>query len=327
MPVRSTDAVMPSLPPQVAPSVLTPTPPRASVRDGTTAAPQAPPKTYVRGASHAGRRSTARVVVDLVALGRVAPSTPIAPANDLTALLKRIDAIRRQPGVQIEELGRVEGAPITAIHLGAANPANPPRLRVLVTAGVHGNEACGPAAALSLMERILAHPELAAAIELTVIPVVNPTGFAAVTRDNSSGLDLNRHFGDVNEPIEARLVRRIFASQRFDLAVDLHLANDSRSGFFAIHRDCNGILKRAMAEFRKSHPVMAESAAPYTLQAPGICASGRPGTLKEAARNQGSRWTLILEAPGRLPYRDQAKGLVDLTCDIMAAAVNKVGKG
>ncbi|HEY2544160.1 MAG TPA: M14 family zinc carboxypeptidase [Gaiellaceae bacterium] len=76
-----------------------------------------------------------------------------------------------------------QGRPIKAIEVG--NPAGTP---VLVVGCIHGNEQGGIPIALALEK--LAPRDL----DLWIVPVLNPDGVAADTRQNAHGVDLNRNF-------------------------------------------------------------------------------------------------------------------------------------
>ncbi|MGH3000988.1 MAG: M14 family zinc carboxypeptidase, partial [Gaiellaceae bacterium] len=76
-----------------------------------------------------------------------------------------------------------QGRPIKAIEVG--NPHGTP---VLVVACIHGNEQGGIPIALALEK--LAPRDL----DLWIVPVLNPDGVAADTRQNAHGVDLNRNF-------------------------------------------------------------------------------------------------------------------------------------
>jgi protein MpaA len=78
------------------------------------------------------------------------------------------------------------GRPIGLYHVGDAAA---PR-RILVVGCIHGDECAGIAVARRL-ER--ARPPRGAS--LWVVPNLNPDGFAAHTRQNGRGVDLNRNFG------------------------------------------------------------------------------------------------------------------------------------
>jgi len=78
----------------------------------------------------------------------------------------------------------VQGRPIVAFHLG--RPGKP---KVVVIATMHGNE---PAPRQILYA--LKNGEPIHELDVWVIPTYNPDGFAAHTRKNAHGVDLNRNF-------------------------------------------------------------------------------------------------------------------------------------
>ena len=124
----------------------------------------------------------------------------------------------------------VKGRSIFGYELG--NPgANE---RALVVGCIHGNECAGIPIA-----RKLIHEELPRLFELLVIPDLNPDGFAANTRQNGRGVDLNRNFPyrwvhegqpwstyysgpkPLSEP-ESRIARRYILDHRPDLTFWFH---------------------------------------------------------------------------------------------------------
>jgi protein MpaA len=74
------------------------------------------------------------------------------------------------------------GRPIDVVHIAGPGP------RVLVVGCIHGNEPAGIA-----VVRALEHVHARA--DLWLVPVLNPDGLAAGTRQNAHGVDLNRNFG------------------------------------------------------------------------------------------------------------------------------------
>jgi len=83
-------------------------------------------------------------------------------------------------------LGRsVDGRPMVAVEVGDLDS---PR-RALVVGCIHGNEPAGIAIAARL-----ARSALPRELDLWIVPNLNPDGFAAGTRGNARGVDLNRNF-------------------------------------------------------------------------------------------------------------------------------------
>ncbi|MFN2544351.1 MAG: M14 family zinc carboxypeptidase [Actinomycetota bacterium] len=79
----------------------------------------------------------------------------------------------------------VQGRPVVAFELG--NPEADER--VLVVGCIHGNECAGIPIARKLIRN-----DAPRVFDLFVIPDLNPDGFAANTRQNGRGVDLNRNF-------------------------------------------------------------------------------------------------------------------------------------
>jgi murein peptide amidase A len=92
----------------------------------------------------------------------------------------------RIPLVHRVTLGRsVRGRPIYAFELGDSRS---PRKAVVVGC-IHGNERAG----VAVVNRIVADTPKRA-VDLWLIPTLNPDGEAAGTRQNAHGVDLNRNF-------------------------------------------------------------------------------------------------------------------------------------
>lgn len=109
----------------------------------------------------------------------------------------------------------------------AAGHSHP--LRVLITAGIHGDEKASVEAAFT----IAAQSTLAVTsgtpidlrtLDLHVVPVVNPHGYRQNTRENRSGIDINRSFYDGKQttPEAEALVEKILGTNTFDIAADHH---------------------------------------------------------------------------------------------------------
>jgi hypothetical protein len=81
-------------------------------------------------------------------------------------------------------LADLESGPLVAWERPGSGP------RVYLSAGIHGDEPAGPLALLELMREGFFTPE----VHWSLCPALNPSGLAAVTRENASGVDLNRDY-------------------------------------------------------------------------------------------------------------------------------------
>ena len=111
----------------------------------------------------------------IVAVGLAAP-TIARPVDHGGGLVRRTIVLGRS----------VDGSPLRAVELG--DPRSPHR--ALVVGCIHGNEGAGIA-----IVRRLATGAVPRSVDLWLIPDLNPDGFAAQSRGNAHGVDLNRNFG------------------------------------------------------------------------------------------------------------------------------------
>lgn len=98
---------------------------------------------------------------------------------------------------------------------------------ISLAAGVHGDEPAGVWALLRLVEEA----ELDARYSYRIWPCMNPSGFAAGTRQSADGIDVNRTFGESGTSPEASAILAANSGVTFALSLDLHEDCDA-SGFY-----------------------------------------------------------------------------------------------
>ena len=92
------------------------------------------------------------------------------------------------------------------------------RIRVYISAGIHGDEPAGPLAALQLLQEDCWPGDAA----LWMCPCLNPTGFPLNRRENAQGIDLNRDYRHL-ETAEVRAhIDWLQRQPSFDLTLCLH---------------------------------------------------------------------------------------------------------
>ncbi len=134
--------------------------------------------------------------------------------------------LAKRKGFTATTLIEVKGYPILALRREARN-ASPTRSRIYLSSGIHGDEPAGPLT----IERLLIDDLLPADCDVTIIPLINPTGFEAQTRENSLGHDLNRDFRFPKNPETSALKAFLEKQTPFDLSISLHEDWES-SGFY-----------------------------------------------------------------------------------------------
>jgi len=146
-------------------------------------------------------------------------------ARNYQALLARLRSIA---GDRIETIGEFkwEGRtyPITMLMLGEDRPGRP---RVMVDAGIHGDEPAGVEAALRFIERAVSDATLCSQFSFTIFPCNNPTGWELDTRENARGVDLNRGFVSRQPELEVEIIQGALQGRCFDLVFEMHEDVDS----------------------------------------------------------------------------------------------------
>lgn len=90
-------------------------------------------------------------------------------------------------------IGRtVQGRPILIQVVGQGADT------ALIMGTIHGNEVAGTTLVEQLGQHLRNNPQLVEGRRIVLLPVANPDGMAAKTRDNARGIDLNRNFDTPN---------------------------------------------------------------------------------------------------------------------------------
>ncbi|MEY8021918.1 M14 metallopeptidase family protein [Muriicola sp. SD30] len=106
-------------------------------------------------------------------------------------------------------------------------------VKILMWSQMHGNESTTTKAILDLLNTFYQgsdkSDELLKRLTLTIIPMLNPDGAYAYTRENANKVDLNRDAQDLSQP-ESVILRREFETFAPDFCFNLH---DQRTIFSA----------------------------------------------------------------------------------------------
>jgi hypothetical protein len=146
-----------------------------------------------------------------------------APPLDPTELVARLEAAAAKAGFKCEAFGNAGSYPLIALTRRTAGP----RPRIYLSAGIHGDEPAPPLALLALLEG----GEFDGRATWFICPLLNPEGIARGTRENASGLDLNRDYRHLESPEVRSHVRWLERQPNFDMAVCVHEDWES-TGFY-----------------------------------------------------------------------------------------------
>lgn len=126
--------------------------------------------------------------------------------------------------------------------------------RVLLSAGIHGDELAGVEALCGWLESHV-YMKFLPRWDITMLPCLNPWGYEHGTRENGDGRDLNREFNSQHPPQEVRFVQSVL-QQRFELSLELHVDADS-AGYYLYEtvRPGSAIGHRVLERIRTVMPV------------------------------------------------------------------------
>lgn len=149
----------------------------------------------------------------------------LASYPEICLFLERL-AARHPDVIRLETLGTTPGGrkiPVLYVHGNAAEPSSG-RLKAWIQAGLHGNEPAGTEAVCRLAGYLVENEEgkaMLQQLDMALVPVANPDGYALQQRLSGSGLDLNRDQTKLADPVSP-LLKRAFTAWQPEVALDIH---------------------------------------------------------------------------------------------------------
>jgi len=222
---------------------------------------------------------------------------------------------------EVAEAGRKAGwapEPIPAgpsLHLQSwQRKSSPPRKRIYVSAGIHGDEPAGPLAALQLLREDC----WPADTDLWLCPCLNPTGFLRNTRENADGIDLNRQYLHVEAAETRAHIEWLQRQPAFDVTLSLHEDWESH-GFYLYELNPDNRPSHAEEIIRRvveicpidRSPEIEGRAAAGGIVRPSADPRSRP-QWPEAfwLLTHKTRHSYTLEAPSDFPIETRVRALV-----------------
>lgn len=230
---------------------------------------------------------------------------------DIGTILRDVEAAAQDAGWVGEEIPCADGQRLIAWQ----RPVAAPRLRVYVSAGIHGDEPAGPLAVRRLLQEKLFPEDIA----VTLCPCLNPSGFPLNTRRSAAGFDLNRQYLHA-EAVETQAHIAWLARQpSFDVTLCLHEDWESH-GFYLYELNPDHRPSHAPAIIRRVAEVcpidlsalIEERPAEGGIIRPSIDPLSRP-EWPEAfwLLQHKTRHSYTLEAPSDFPLATRVAALVE----------------
>ena len=234
----------------------------------------------------------------------------------------------------LDELARASDAIFTA-HLAYEDPRGIRRslprylfagpgdrqtyLRVGIFAGIHGDEESGVLAAIELLERLHAEPELARGYEIFVYPVCNPEGYIENSRWTRTGADLNREFWKGSAEIGAQILEKQLQNLRFDGLIALHSDDTSEGiyGFVKGHELTRHVLEPALDEAGRILPRNFDKSIDNFEANNGIIEVGYEGILTAPPGQNPRPFEIVFETPHQAPLQKQVEAHITAVLTIL----------
>lgn len=158
----------------------------------------------------------------------------LASFSEIYLFLERLAAAHPRQA-RLETLGTTPGGrKIPVLYLQENEPGRSPgRLKAWIQGGLHGNEPAGTEAVCRLATYLLESEEgkkRLSKLEVALIPVANPDGYALQRRLSAGGIDLNRDQTKLADPVSVKL-KQAFTAWQPDLALDIHEFRPIRNEF------------------------------------------------------------------------------------------------
>ncbi|HWS48688.1 MAG TPA: hypothetical protein VN174_01385 [Candidatus Methanoperedens sp.] len=161
--------------------------------------------------------------------------------HNVGSFLRDIKLASLECGARVDTWAEIEGYPLYCIRIRGEGEI---RKKIMLTADFHaGTEAAGQMAILEfLKENPLSYLK---GVELTILPLVNPTGFELGTRENNLGEEVNRGYGvgENQNPLSREgIILKSHQKEIFESARDGELSlhgdeNTSKGGFVYCHKN------------------------------------------------------------------------------------------
>ena len=148
---------------------------------------------------------------------------PAKKINSFEAIIRCLE--RTHPDlIEINNTYQISTYPLIKLVLGKGNPR-----RVLISAGIHGDEPAGIITILSFLENHH-YSSYINKWEITLLPCINPHGYEYETRENHDEKDLNRLFKEAQSVTEVSFAQSVLSTP-FELTIELREDNES-SGYY-----------------------------------------------------------------------------------------------
>ena len=153
--------------------------------------------------------------------------------RELSSIEERLkQAVKENEALSLDVIGEITNDdrtfPLWSVSYN--HGVNSDDKRLLICAGIHGNEPAAVETALQFIEKLGSEDNPYSSMNIDILPVINPWGWSRDIRFNREGLDINRDFVAFASQ-EAILIEAYLNGKDYDLIIDSHEDPDA-SGFY-----------------------------------------------------------------------------------------------
>jgi predicted deacylase len=224
------------------------------------------------------------------------------------AFLKKIQQVAGKKGFKTRSLGDVGDSELMVIEPAKKNKGK----HILLVSGTHGDEVAGPFGLLRYLERV--SDETLKMVNLSFIPLLNPTGFRKFTRDNQWGEKTNRNY-DNDEKIsrEGKILKgnlSLLKEIAADGMITVHEDPKAKVCFIYMYHGKNAeelgeILLDVDRMFFKQRPSMPNEKGKKLKK--GIIWDRHEGSFEDWLDKNGIPSIATTETPGSVDFEDRVQ--------------------
>jgi predicted deacylase len=228
------------------------------------------------------------------------------------AYLKRIKKIALKKGFDVKSIGDIDDTEL--IMLQPQNKVKGPNL--LIISGIHGDEPAGPFGILRYIEKI--NKEILKKVNLTFIPLMNPTGFRKNNRDNKWDEKTNRNYEkDKKISREGKILKdnvKMYLDNGKDGVLSLHEDVDSKYCYIYMYnkaksKDLGNILLNVDRMFFEQMTPAKSDKKDGQLEK-GIIWDRHEGSFEDWLNEQVIKEIATTETPGAVDFDDRIQANV-----------------
>lgn len=243
-------------------------------------------------------------------------------SNDYGVFASRLRAVCDARGFESTVLGVTAGQPICLLTRMASRPS---ASRLLIASGFHGEEPAGPWGLLQALETL--NDGILGDIQLSILPLVNITGFSRGTRLNHRNENPNRGYLAIDDSTRAS------EEGTFLLEHEARLVSLGRDGVLSCHEDqalahayvyaneraeSPGDLAIALRECNAGHfPLHPDGFVDGCPIKDGIVFNQLDSSFESWLLKRGAARTYCTETPGQFGFEQRVSANADMITTFM----------